>query len=541
MGEVIMQRKWIAGVAISASLFILSGCQKQVETREWETMTMDRVSVHDPSIESVVVDGKETFYIFGSHLAEAKSTDLIHWEVPFQSEYENPEDNLLLGNLDENLKESFEWAGKDDADSSGGYSIWAPDVIWNADYVWQDGGKGAFMYYYSATSTWRRSCIGFAVSKTIEGPYQYADTIVYSGFSEVDSTDGSERNIQYEQTNLKELIQNKTIKEFSSKWVRNSGQEYNTDYAPNAIDPTLFYDENGKLWMTYGSWSGGVYLLEMDGKTGRPIYPGEDDMSDGKVVDRYFGTKLSGGFHQSGEGPYILYDKESGYYYLYVTYGQLSANGGYNMRMFRSASVEGPYVDAKGNSPVLEKGEINSDFGIKVMGNYKFSTMLKAYKSAGHNSAIIREDGAWMLVYHTRFSGSEAHEVRVHPMMLNQDQWPVTLPFEYQSDEYRSAKVEERQMIGSYEFINHGTDNAQGVIETQTIQLNEDYTITGDCGGTWQRNDENFVTITFDNQVYKGVVTAQLDEENTPKDRVVFSAIGENNESIWGVKSEEIK
>lgn len=42
----------------------------------------------------------------------------------------------------------------------------------------------------------------------------------------------------------------------------------------------------------------------------------------------YFGLKLSGGYHQSGEGPYIVYDEETDYYYLFVTYGGLAAKGG---------------------------------------------------------------------------------------------------------------------------------------------------------------------------------------------------------------------
>lgn len=537
----IMQKKILTGIIASTGLLTLSGCRKNDDTNEWDTMTMDRVSVHDPSIESVVIDGKETFYIFGSHLTGAKSIDLIHWEVPFQLEYENPENNLLLGNLNETLKESFKWAGKDDADSSGGYSIWAPDVIWNDDYLWKNGDKGAFMYYYSTTSTWRRSCIGFAVSKTIEGPYEYADTIIYSGFSLVDSTDGSDRNIHYKNTNLKKLVQKGAIKEFSSKWVRNDGQEYNSDYAPNAIDPALFYDENGKLWMTYGSWSGGVYLLQLDTETGMPKYPGKDDTSKNKIVDRYFGTKLSGGFHQSGEGPYIVYDKKTGYYYLYVTYGQLNSNGGYNMRLFRSKSADGPYVDIKGNSPILEKGQNNSAFGIKVMGNYKFSDMPKAYKSAGHNSAFIRQNGTWLLVYHTRFSGGESHEVRIHPMVQNEDNWPVTLPFEYLSDDYTKIKIEENQVVGTYEFINHGTDNAKEVIPTQSIQLNSDHSIHGDVTGTWEKNDAPYLTIKINEHTYKGVITKQLNEENNPQEKIVFSAIGDNNESIWGVKREEIK
>ncbi|MDQ8499613.1 hypothetical protein Q3F58_02955 [Enterococcus faecium] len=225
------------------------------------------------------------------------------------------EDNIIYGNTKENLAETFKWAGYDDADSKGGYSLWAPDVIWNADYEWSNGDKGAYMLYYSASSTWRRSAIGLAVAKTIEGPYSYSDTVIYSGFTEKDSTDGSDRNTNYQNTHLAKLIKDRKISGFSENWSIEAGLTYNTDYAPNAIDPALFYDEEGKLWMTYGSWSGGIFLLEVDPATGKPMYPGEDSTTeDGRIIDRYFGIKLSGGYHQSGEGPYIVYDEKTDYY-----------------------------------------------------------------------------------------------------------------------------------------------------------------------------------------------------------------------------------
>lgn len=49
-----------------------------------------------------------------------------------------------------------------------------------------------------------------------------------------------------------------------------------------------------------------------------------------------FWKRLLGGGHKSIEGPYILYDEESGYYYLFVSYGSLTREGGYQMRVFRS-------------------------------------------------------------------------------------------------------------------------------------------------------------------------------------------------------------
>ena len=51
------------------------------------------------------------------------------------------------------------------------------------------------------------------------------------------------------------------------------------------------------------------------------------------------------------EGPYIQYDSDSGYYYLYVSYGGLERTGGYQIRVFRSEAPDGPYVDMNGAAP----------------------------------------------------------------------------------------------------------------------------------------------------------------------------------------------
>jgi arabinan endo-1,5-alpha-L-arabinosidase len=40
---------------------------------------------------------------------------------------------------------------------------------------------------------------------------------------------------------------------------------------PNVVDPNTFFDKDGKLWMIYGSYSGGIFILEMDATTGLPL------------------------------------------------------------------------------------------------------------------------------------------------------------------------------------------------------------------------------------------------------------------------------
>ena len=503
---------------------------------------ISRVSVHDPSI----FEDNGEYYVFGSHIATAKSTDLVNW-TQVSTDYQDVENNVIYGSLKENLAESFEWAGYDDGDCAGGnYAVWAPDVIYNKDYEWEDGSKGAYMLYYSASSTWRRSCIGYMVSKTVDGGYQYGGTVVYSGFTntgKVNYDGNSTRDTTWTNDYLpfNDLIAEGKIDGDASTWkCFNKDGSWNNNYAPNAIDPTLFYDETGEhLYMVYGSWSGGLFILEIDKTTGEAIYPGEDgvEATSGNYVDRYFGTHIAGGNHQSGEGPYIVYDKNTDYYYLYETYGGLTTTGGYNMRQFRSKNVYGPYVDAAGNE-AGNSGVNCYKYGVKLIGNYQFYNQ-PGYRAAGHNSAMVTEDGDYYLVYHQRFldsSRGEGHEVRVRQQFLNEDDWLVTAVYENRNEQIQ--KYTEDEVVGNYEFVNHGNAEKDGsMITTQSVQLNADGTVTGDETGSWtmaDAEDYTYVTIDIDGATYKGVFFKQTNDNGEKV--MTFTAIGNNNLAIWGSK-----
>ena len=140
-----------------------------------------RVSVHDPSI---IKDG-QTYYVFGSHIDAAKTTDLQNWKT-FTNGYAKT-NNVEFGNLSQNLKKAFAWAGEDLEDCKGGFAVWAPDVVWNPEYINSDGSKGAYLMYFCTSSTYMRSVIGFAASKNIEGPYTCVDTMIYSGHKDSDT------------------------------------------------------------------------------------------------------------------------------------------------------------------------------------------------------------------------------------------------------------------------------------------------------------------------------------------------------------------
>ena len=291
--------------------------------------------------------------------------------------------------------------------------------------------------------------------------------------------------------------------------------------------------------MSYGSWSGGLFLLELDRSTGAAIYPGVDstDEVSGNFVDRYFGVHLAGGNHQSGEAPYIQYDSETGYYYMYETYGGLTAEGGYNMRLFRSENPTGPYLDAAGGNAV-DNGESNDLYGIKLMGNYSFYDQI-GKRAAGHNSALIDGDGSRYLFYHQRFDmdpQTEAHELRVHQQFMNEDLWPVTAVYEYRGE--TPEHYEDSQVVGSYEFINHGTNTSGEMLTTQMLTLEEDGTVSGAASGTWTKTDSgkgyDYVTIEMNDVTYKGIFFLQHKENSDPDPVMTFTAIGNDNTSIWG-------
>ncbi|MCR5601546.1 MAG: RICIN domain-containing protein [Ruminococcus sp.] len=512
---------------------VLSGCMMLSAVTGISAAAVDRVSVHDPSI----IKTNDTYYVFGSHIEAAKSKDLQNWKR-FSNGYATT-NNVEFGNLSQNLKKAFAWAGEDLEDCAGGFAVWAPDVVWDADYINSDGTKGAYLMYFCTSSTYMRSVIAYAASKNIEGPYTFVDTLIYSGFTNNDSYAKSNTknvNRKYTSTNVDELIAQGKVT-FNNSWFNKNN--FNNKLFPNAIDPTIYFDTNGKMYMCYGSWSGGIFSLEIDPKTGQCIHPKTGTTSDGRMVDSYFGTKISGGYGKSGEGPFIEYNADTGYYYLWVTFGGLTSTGGYNMRVFRSASPLGPFTDPAGRQAVLPTNPDLNSTGLKVMGNYKFSSLSKAYMACGHNSVLRDDDGKWYLFYHTRFDdGAEYHEVRVHSMYFNSQGWPVVAPYEYSGDDISASGYNESDIIGEYEFINHGNSTDGKIINYSTIKLNEDGTISGSVSGKWsQAKDNAEAEITIGGQAYYGYFLAAKDENG--KKVMSFTAVGSNNQTIWGAQTKQ--
>lgn len=514
-----MKKKW-GTVAITAALLMgfVSGCAGNTEGVNSDTQSeegaanagvktdisdivtgrlTEKVSCHDPQI---VVGKDGRYYMFGSHQVAVKSDELFGWE--YFANGNNLFSNIYSGNLP-----AFAFVGKN---SDGGYSVWASNVVYNET-------MGKYVMYFCTTSTYIKSNLCMAVADEIEGPYSYVDTILYSGYGQSDA----------DKTNLYEVL---GADADISRYLEYGG--YNNKEWPNCIDPAVFTDTEGRMWMNYGSWSGGIFLLEIDQETGYPIFP-EADEANG--VDPYYGIHLIGGGHHSVEGPYIEYNEESGYYYLFVSYGGLVSDGGYQIRQYRSENPQGPYVDPSGKTLGNEDDHYN--YGLKMMGNYTFPSLDCTYMAPGGQSTFVSTDGGRYITYHQRFDdGTEYHEPRVHQMFLNEEGWYVAAPFAASGASIEPGTYGSGDLSGTFYIVNHGTDIGSRVHDAEEYIFAEDGTITGEeASGVFTVKDgTSYIDIELDGKVYHGVIIEMDDEAGNPV-RAIMAA-GESNETIWCVQ-----
>lgn len=505
---------------------------------------LKRVSVHDPSI--VWEPTSSTYYIFGSHRAVAKTTDLMSWStvnpVVSTTAFSSPAvKKVKKGGVEYDFAfnaESWSKRGSTSYDISG--NLWAPDVIYNKAM------KKWCMYMSVNGDKWYSSIV-LLTADNIEGPYTYQAPVVISGFH-----DGT----SYKDTDLEVVLGAQGSLPERYKMATSGSGNWGERW-PNNIDPCVFYDEEGKLWMSYGSWSGGIWMLELDENTGLRDYDVNYELTgsgNGITIDPYFGKKIAGGYYVSGEASYIEYI--GGWYFLFVTYGGLEAAGGYQMRVFRSEKPDGPYVDVRNTNAIFQSYKLNygsssndkrgvnifgaySDWGNQVVGNW-------SERSQGHNSIIAAEDGRTYLVYHTRFQNrDEAHEVRVHQVFLNKDGWLVAAPFEYTGDQVKSADITSTQQVptsqipGSYKLLIHDFNldhSKKELAKPVSIEVNADGTITGSTTGTWSITEgTSYISIKLESSsyAYEGVMVYQTLEPTT--DRVMaFTAVNRNGVTIWG-------
>lgn len=523
--------------------------------------TYSNVSVHDPSV--VYNPSDANYYIVGSHIGVAKSADLVNWvgvntgrehTTFFGQSYKTAFSSCpthevkvkrgaeivteTLGSFDAGAycsiyaSNTSEWIAGD---------MWAPDIVYNVQM------KKWCMYLSLNGDNWA-SVIVLLTADSPTGPFRYEAPIVFGGFNNVSY---SGKKVDVAKTDMQIVTGSNSLPtRFSS-----AGSKWGT-YYPNCIDPCVFYDEEGELWLTYGSWSGGIFMLKLDKNTGLRDYTytySGTTLDANATSDQYFGKKIAGGYYVSGEGSYIQYIR--GYYYLFMSYGGYAPDGGYEMRVFRSSSPTGPYKDAAGNVAIFNNYQLNygpnstSNRGMKLLGAFNnWGTMTVGECAEGHNSACVDAEGNAFVVYHTKFNnGTVHHQVRVRQLFQNEYGWLVASPFRYTSMKTTQTQIESTRLYsnedvaGTYQLLIHPYKlNHSGFAEATPISvvLSEGGKISGDKTGTWEFTQEgkSYIKMTISGISYYGVLAEQNIDGLTDMPALCISCVSNAGVPLWAYK-----
>jgi|GEM_PF-1443913 len=296
--------------------------------------------MHDPS---TIVEEDGVFWTFGTGegIAAKRSTDLISWEI---ADPVFPDDNWP------------EWIDEQTPSFDG--TFWAPDVIQFED--------GQYWLYYTVpcgVSGCTTTAIGVASSPSLNDPDWTDHGMVVS-----DDTEPL--------TDAGELI--------------------------GTIDPSIFFDEHGGLWMAYGTHFGGIHIRPIDPDTGK------------RLNEDRWGIIGNNGEWNEYEAVAIHYI--NGYYYAYATLGDCcdGRDSNYHIVMGRSTSPTGPYLDKNGRD----------------MWDYGGTPVLvsEGNRLAPGHYGYLDNDGQHLVSMHyydgTTESGWPARLALVE-MSFDDDDWPV--------------------------------------------------------------------------------------------------------------------
>jgi arabinan endo-1,5-alpha-L-arabinosidase len=182
---------------------------------------------------------------------------------------------------------------------SGVTGLWAPDISYfNGEY---------HLYYNASTLYTQRTVIGLVTNTTL------------------DSTDPA-----YKWIDRGVVLQSKNGDDF------------------NALDPNVFIDADGQIWLTFGSYWSGIKQRQVDPASGMLL---------ASNPTRYNLATRPGVRDDAIEGASLV--RHGNYYYLFVSMDHCctasTATDDYKQAVGRSTSPHGPFVDENG-TPMMKGG-----------------------------------------------------------------------------------------------------------------------------------------------------------------------------------------
>jgi len=323
--------------------------------------------------------------------------------------------------------------------------FWAPELV-------KRGGKWR-LYCCASRFGKTHSVIGLAEADCPTGPYEYQGDVVVTNHA-------------------------KTVTQ------------------PNAIDPCVIADRDGKDWLIYGSFFGGIRILPL-GEDGFP-----SDFDEGDCI--------AGGNHQAIEGAFAIYDDKADRFILFTSWGDLKHD--YHVRIGYSKEVTGPYLDSNG-IPLTDIDPINTP-GDKLSGGYNFDLPdLPGVMATGHNSVMRNAEGLFM-VNHARPEGDVKHPfLQVRRLLFHEDgrlsAWPLT---------YDGQKLEKTDDLPESWRMVHLSRTNHGVVYGRPVTLEK----------ANARVEGEKITMELFCKQWSGYVYRQ-------GDKVACSLLSPEGESLWGV------
>ena len=177
----------------------------------------------------------------------------------------------------------------------------------------------------------------------------------------------------------------------------------------NAIDANIAVEDEKNVWLSWGSFWGGIMMRKIEPETGMLS---DEDTTLYKLCSRpRLKEHVTPPVEGAVEAPFII--RHGKYWYLFVSYDFCcrGANSTYNIVVGRSKKITGPYVNKEGN-PMSEGAA---------------SSVLEAttpnWKGPGH-CAVYHEDGTDYLVFHAYHGQTGRSELKISTLSWK-DGWPV--------------------------------------------------------------------------------------------------------------------
>lgn len=485
-----------------------------VDIAGWEQRDKwNLANVHDPT---VVLAEDGYYYMYqtdasygnahtaGGHFHSRRSKDLVNWEYLGGVMQSLPD--WVIPKLNEIRKEM---GLKEVSPSLADFGYWAPCV--------RKVRNGLYRMYYSIV------CPG-----TLNGNGTWSER-AFIGLLE---NSNPANNNGWEDKGY--VITNASDKELDFNVASNDWA--NCYYKWNAIDPSYLIDNDGKHYLIYGSWHSGIAALEVDTETGKPnalplpFGNNEDIAAYGSLI----ATRKMGDRWQGSEGPEIVYNAATGYYYLFMAYDALEVP--YNTRVCRSKNIYGPYLGIDGTDLTHTGGDMLP----VVTHPYKFNG---SYGWVGISHCAVFDDGNgnWYYASQGRYPENVAGNPYSNALMMGhvrsirwtESGWPVVMPERYGA--VPQVAITEDELVGNWEHIDLSYSYGKQK-ESSTMTLAADHTITAGSwkGGTWSYNaDKQILTA-------NGVelcLQRETDWEASPRTHTIVYAGYTNSKTYWGKKS----